>query len=359
MLILQSNTDIMKGRGAQINPDSPFSRLKSARHPDLTFSRPPGEVTTEYLATHPKTIVNKVESPDIGLEYSLNPYQGCEHGCVYCYARNTHPYWGYSAGVDFESKILIKHDAPKLLAKKLSSPNWIPAPVMLSGNTDCYQPAEAKFKLTRQLLEVFERFQHPVGVITKSALILRDVDILSRLAEKNLVSVAISINTLDEALRRQLEPRTASVQRRLEVISRLSDAGIHVHAMMAPVIPGFNDHEMMDLMGAVAQAGAKNAGYIVVRLNGDVGPIFTDWVRKKYKDKANRVLNRIMDLHGGNLNDSRTGIRMKGEGKYAEIIAAQFQLAMRRHLPHAHTFAYNTSLFDKARKPQTSLFDLI
>jgi DNA repair photolyase len=349
----------MRGRGAQINPDNPFSRLKSTRHPDLTFSRPPEEVKTEFLDTHPKTIINKVESQDIGLEYSLNPYQGCEHGCVYCYARNTHPYWGYSAGVDFESKILIKHEAPKLLTKKLTSPGWIPAPVMLSGNTDCYQPAEAKFKLTRQLLEVFERFQHPVGVITKSALILRDLDILSRLAEKNLVSVAISINTLDEALRRQLEPRTASVQRRLEVIGRLSDAGIHVHAMMAPVIPGLNDHEMMDLMGAVAQAGAKNAGYIVVRLNGDVGPIFTDWVRKKYKDKANRVLNRIMDLHGGNLNDSRTGIRMKGEGKYAEIIAAQFQLAMRRHLPHAQTFTYNTSLFEKARKPQTSLFDLI
>ena len=349
----------MRGRGAQINPDNPFSTLKSARHPDLVFSSPPEDVKTEYLDTHPKTIINKVESPDIGLEYSLNPYQGCEHGCVYCYARNTHPYWGYSAGVDFESKILIKHEAPKLLAKKLSTPGWIPAPVMLSGNTDCYQPAEAKFRLTRQLLEVFERFQHPVGIITKSALILRDTDILTRLAEKNLVSVAISINTLDESLRRQLEPRTASVQRRLEVISRLSDAGIHVHAMLAPVIPGLNDHEIMDLMGAVAQAGAQNAGYIVVRLNGDVGPIFIDWVRKKYKDKASRVLNRIMDLHGGNLNDSRSGIRMKGEGKYAEMIGAQFQLAMRRHMPNAESFQYNTSLFEKARKPQTSLFDLI
>lgn len=349
----------MKGRGAQINTDNPFSRHRAARHPDLTFSKPPEEVRTEYLETHAKSIINKVESPDIGLEYSMNPYQGCEHGCVYCYARNTHPYWGYSAGIDFESKILIKRDAPQLLAKKLSSPKWIVAPIMLSGNTDCYQPIEAKLKITRQMLEVLERFHHPVGIITKSALVLRDIDIISRMAEKNLVSVAISINTLDESLRRQLEPRTASIPRRLQVIEELSKAGVHVQAMIAPVIPGLNDHELMDLMGAVVQAGAKSAGYITVRLNGDVGPIFTDWVHKKYKDRADRILNRIMDIHGGNLNDSRQGIRMKGEGKYAEMIGAQFQLALKRHLPNAVSFEYDLTQFEMARKPQTSLFDLL
>lgn len=349
----------MKGRGAQINTDNPFSNHQAAKHPDLTFSKPKEEVKTEYLETHAKTIVNKVESPDIGLEYSMNPYQGCEHGCVYCYARNTHPYWGYSAGIDFESKILIKRDAPQLLAKKLASPKWVVAPIMLSGNTDCYQPIEAKLKITRQLLEVLERFHHPVGIITKSALILRDMDIISRMAEKRLVSVAISINTLDESLRRQLEPRTASIPRRLQVIGDLSKAGVHVHAMLAPVIPGLNDHEMMDLMGAVAKAGAKNAGYITVRLNGDVGPIFVDWVKKKYKDRAEKILNRIMDTHGGQLNDSRMGIRMKGEGKYAEIIAAQFQLALRRHMPEIKLFDYDLSQFEKARRPQTSLFDII
>ena len=349
----------MRGRGAQINPDNPFSSTRSAKHPDLVFTPPATEVKTDYLETHPKSIINKVESPDIGLEYSMNPYQGCEHGCVYCYARNTHPYWGYSAGIDFESKILVKRDAPQLLVKKLSSPNWAVAPIMLSGNTDCYQPIEAKLKLTRQLLEVLERFHHPVGIITKSALVLRDIDIISRLAEKQLVSVAISINTLDESLRRQLEPRTAAVQRRLEVIKALSNAGVYVNAMIAPVIPGLNDHEIMDLVGAAAQAGAKNAGYITVRLNGDVGPIFTDWVHKKYKERASRILNRIMDIHGGNLNDSRMGIRMKGEGRYAEMIAAQFQLALKRHMPVIAPFQYNTSLFEKARKPQTSLFDLI
>lgn len=349
----------MKGRGAQINTDNPFAKHRSARHPDLTFSAPPEAIKTDYLETHAKTIVNKVDSPDIGLEYSMNPYQGCEHGCVYCYARNTHPYWGYSAGLDFESKILIKRDAPQLLARKLASPNWVAAPIMLSGNTDCYQPIEAKMKVTRQLLEVLERFNHPAGIITKSALILRDTDILGRMARKRLVSVAISINTLDESLCRQLEPRTASIARRLEVIRQLTGEGIHVHAMIAPVIPGLNDHEIMDLIGAVAAAGAANAGYIAVRLNGDVGPIFVDWVKKKYKDRADRILNRIMDIHGGRLNDSRMGTRMNGEGKYAEMIAAQFQLAMKRHLPEVKRFEYDLSLYKKTKKPQTNLFDLL
>lgn len=349
----------MKGRGAQINPDNPFAKLRSARHPELIFSPNKKEVKTEYLETHPKTIINKVESPDIGLEYSLNPYQGCEHGCVYCYARNTHPYWGYSAGIDFESKILVKREAPALLAKKISSSGWQPAPIMLSGNTDCYQPIEAKLKITRQILEVVERYRHPVGIITKSALILRDIDILSRMAEKNLVSVAISINTLDESLRRHLEPRTASIARRLQVIEELSKAGVHVQAMLAPIIPGLNDFEIMELVKAVSAAGAQQAGYITVRLNGDVGPIFMDWLHKKYKGRADKIHQRIMDIHGGQVNDSRPGIRMKGEGKYAEMIAAQFDLAMRRHMPDSKSLVYDLSHYEKARKPQTSLFDMM
>ena len=349
----------MKGRGAQFNTDNPFASHRSTKHPDLNFSPPADEVKTEYLETHAKTIINKVDSPDIGLEFSMNPYQGCEHGCVYCYARNTHPYWGYSAGVDFESKILIKRDAPQLLAKKLASPKWIATPIMLSGNTDCYQPIEAKLKLTRQILEVLERYQHPVGMITKSALILRDIDIIARMAEKNLARVAISINTLDESLRRQLEPRTAIIQRRLQVIEEMSKAGVHVHAMLAPIIPGLNDHEIMDLMQAVSAAGAKNAGYIIVRLNGDVGPIFLDWVKKKYKDRAQRIINRILESHGGQLNDSRFGTRMKGEGKYAEMIGAHFNLAKRRFMPEPAEFEYNLTLYEKARNPQTSLFDSI
>jgi DNA repair photolyase len=349
----------MKGRGAQFNTDNPFAVHRQTRHPDLIFSAQPEEVETIFLETHPKTIINKVDSPDIGLEYSMNPYQGCEHGCVYCYARNTHPYWGYSAGLDFESKILVKRDAPQLLAKKLASPKWIPSPIMLSGNTDCYQPIEAKLKITRQILEVLERFHHPVGIITKSALILRDKDIIARMAGKRLASVAVSINTLDEDLRRQLEPRTAIIQRRLQVIKEMSAAGVYVTAVLAPIIPGLNDHEIMDVMKAVGEAGAKNAAYIVVRLNGDVGPIFIDWLKKKYKDRAQKIINRIMDAHGGQLNDSRFGTRMKGEGKYAEMVGAHFRLAKRRFIPDAPPYEYDLSLYAKARNPQSTLFDLL
>jgi DNA repair photolyase len=350
----------MKGRGAQYNPANPYEKLSDVRNiPDLAFSAPSDEVRTEYLDTHPKTFINKIESPDLRLEYSMNPYQGCEHGCVYCYARNTHPYWGYSAGLDFESKILIKKEAPMVLAKKLASPKWQPAPIMLSGNTDCYQPAEAKFKLTRQILEVVDRFNHPVSLITKSALILRDIDILSRLAEKKLVTVAVSINSLTESTRRLLEPRTAAVQRRLQVIHELSKAGIYVHVMIAPVIPGLTDHEIMNVMEAASNAGAKNAGYTSVRLNGDIAVIFTDWVQKMYKDRAEKILNRIRDTHSGQLNDSRWGVRMKGEGKYADIISKQFHLAKKKYMPNATDYVYELDLFEKTRRPQTSLFDLI
>lgn len=349
----------MKGRGAQINPDNPYEKLKKAKHRDLTFTAQPESVQTEYLETHPKTLINKVESPDVRMEYSMNPYQGCEHGCVYCYARNTHPYWGYSAGLDFESKILVKKAAPEILAKKLASPKWVAAPIMLSGNTDCYQPAEAKFKLTRQILEILDRFNHPVGIITKSALILRDLDILSRLAAKKLVSVAVSINTVTESTRRLLEPRAASIPRRLQVIEELSGAGIYVTAMFGPLIPGLTDHEIMNIMEAISKAGAKNAGYITVRLNGDVGEIFTDWVRKTFPDRADKILNRIKDTHGGTLNENRWGVRMQGEGHFAEIMGKQFEIAKRKYLPNAVPFEYDLALFEKTRKPQTNLFDLM
>ena len=349
----------MKGRGAQFNPDNPYEKLVKAKHPDLTFTPPPEEVKTEYLETHPKTLINKVDSPDVRLEYSMNPYQGCEHGCVYCYARNTHPYWGYSAGLDFETKILIKREAPQILAKKLASPKWIGAPIMLSGNTDCYQPAEAKFKLTRQILEVAERFNHPISIITKSALILRDIDILSRLAEKKLVTVAISINTVTEATRRLLEPRTASIPRRLQVIEELSKAGVYVIGMLGPLIPGLTDHEVLNIVEAVAAAGAKNSSYITVRLNGDVGAIFTDWVKKTYPDRADKILNRIKDTHGGTLNESRWGTRMVGEGKYADIIGKQFDLAKKKFMPNATPFEFDLDLYEKTKRPQTSLLDLM
>ncbi|MDX1477203.1 MAG: PA0069 family radical SAM protein [Saprospiraceae bacterium] len=349
----------LKGRGARINPPSRFDTLIRDAN-DGHFANAEDQfaetIRTQYIETHPKTLVNKVDSPDIGMAWSMNPYQGCEHGCVYCYARNTHPYWGYSAGTDFESKILIKRNAPELLAKRLRSKSWQCAPIMLSGNTDCYQPVEKKLQLTRRLLEILLQFRHPVGLITKNSLILRDIDLLQELAQDDLVKVSISINSLNESLRQQLEPRTATYARRIDTISQLSAAGIPVNVMVAPVIPGLNDHEIMDVVKAVADAGARAAHHIVVRLNGDVRAIFEDWLEKHYPDRAAKVIRQISALHGGQTNDSRFGVRMKGEGRIAEIIADQMQLARRKFLADRHMPLFNTRLYEQFRNPQLSLF---
>ncbi|MCC6282723.1 MAG: radical SAM protein, partial [Saprospiraceae bacterium] len=238
----------LRGRGAQINPASRYEHLQRDDQPvDWALVASDWEeedLRTEYLETHPKTILNKVESTDIPLEWSMNPYQGCEHGCIYCYARNTHPYWGFSAGLDFERKILVKRNAAALLEHELKKKNWRAVPVMFAGNTDVYQPAERKFGITRACLEVFWKYRHPVGIITKNSLVLRDLDLIQQLASENLVHVAISITTLDDDLRQFLEPRTASIAQRLRTVETLSKAGIPVFVMMAPVIPGLNDHEI-------------------------------------------------------------------------------------------------------------------
>ena len=304
---------------------------------------------------HPKTMLNKVDSPDIGLCYSMNPYQGCEHGCVYCYARNTHTYWGYSAGVDFEQKILVKKDAAKVLDAEFRKKTYEPLPIMLAGNTDCYQPAERRFGITRQILEVLWKHKHPVGLITKNSLILRDLDLLRSMAEQRLVKVSISVTTLDEDVRRLLEPRTASVKSRLHTIQSLASAGIPVNVMLAPIIPGLTDHELLEMAKAVSELGASSFAYQIVRLNGDVAAIFEDWIRKAMPDRAERVLNRIRDCHGGNLNDSRFGTRMKGEGNIAEIIAQQYQLAKKLYFKDKSAPPYNFDVFRQLKDPQLKL----
>jgi len=240
--------DAIKGRGAQRNVHNRFfEQIHETRDDFLEFCRKEGEVAdsnkTLYLETFPKTIVNKVTSPDVGMQYSMNPYQGCEHGCIYCYARNTHEYWGFSAGLDFERRILVKKNAPQLLEAKLKSKNWKAYPIVMSGNTDCYQPAEKKFEITRQCLEVFLKYKHPVAIISKNALVLRDLDIIKELAKDNLIRMNVSITSLSEKTRRILEPRTATIKKRLEVIKTLSDNGIPVNAMLAPIIPSINSHE--------------------------------------------------------------------------------------------------------------------
>ncbi|MBK8556364.1 MAG: PA0069 family radical SAM protein [Lewinellaceae bacterium] len=314
------------------------------------------ELRTEYLPTHPKTILNKVDSPDVPADWSLNPYQGCEHGCVYCYARNTHPYWGYSAGLDFEQKILVKHNSAFLLEDMLRKKSWKASPVMFAGNTDIYQPAERKFKITRACLEVFWKYRHPVSLITKNSLVLRDLDILRNLASENLVHAAISITTLDEPLRQFLEPRTASVKQRLKTVETLSEAGIPVFVMMAPIIPGLNEHDIFAMAKAVSERGALGMGYTMVRLNGDVAQVFEDWLRKAMPDRADKVLNKIREAHGGSLHDFRSGTRMRGEGKIAEIIRDQFRLAREKFFQDKKMPAYNLDLHEHYKSPQLRLF---
>lgn len=344
-----------KGRGAQINPPNRFDK----QYYEYELDIPSAEATpsrTEYIEVHPKTMINSVTSPDLPMDWSVNPYQGCEHGCVYCYARNSHNYWGYSAGIEFETKILFKKNAAQLVEEKILNKNWKASPIMLSGNTDCYQPIERKLEITKSILEVLWRLKHPVSIITKNSLVLRDLDILKKMAAQNLVRVAISVTTLDEELRRKLEPRTASVHSRLFTIEKLASCGIPVSVMFAPIIPGLNDHEIFKLAECTSQLGASSLGYTVVRLSGDIGQIFEDWIRKNFPEKADKVLNRIKEIHGGQLGDSRFNTRMRGEGNFAEIIRSQVQLARRKYFEGREVPTLNLELFEQLRHPQLSLF---
>ncbi|QMU65009.1 MAG: PA0069 family radical SAM protein [Flavobacteriaceae bacterium] len=350
-----------KGRGAQLNTHNRFLqhehiiRNDFLNYCELENERADSNKTT-YLEIFPKTIINKVTSPDIGLMYSMNPYQGCEHGCIYCYARNSHEYWGYSAGLDFERKILYKANAPELLEQKLRSRNWKAQSIMFSGNTDCYQPIEKKLEITRSMLKVLLKLKHPTSMITKNALILRDLDLLKEMASMNLIHVNISITSLSEDTRRVLEPRTATIKKRLQTVEILSENGIPVNVMMAPIIPAINNHEILKLVKTVAGLGAKSVAYTVVRLNGTIGKIFTDWVKKTYPDKANKILHQIEDCHNGSLNDSRFDKRMRGEGKFAEQISMQFKLAKKLYLKNVVYPKLNFTLFDKHQSNQIGLF---
>lgn len=318
---------MITGRGAGFNAHNPFQKqqrvtehIEGLDEEAIEHSR----ITKVHL-DNPKTVVNKVNSPDVPLNWSINPYQGCEHGCIYCYARNSHTYWGYSAGLDFEQQIIAKPNAPELLRKYLSRKKYQPEAISLSGNTDCYQPLERKMRITRQLLEVFLEFQHPVGIITKNQLILRDLDILIPLAQMGLVGVMVSITTLDENLRRKMEPRTTSATNRLKTIETLRSHGIPAGVMMAPIIPGLTSHEIPQVLQKSASAGALDASYTMLRLNGQVADLFTEWLEREYPDRKNKILLYTQNTHGGSLNDSRFGTRMRGEGAMAESIGQHFQ----------------------------------
>ena len=337
-----------KGRGAQIKTENRFLKAQYVTDHIEGLDEPLLESpSTQIFFETPKKIVNKVDSPDLSMMYSMNPYQGCEHGCIYCYARNTHEYYGFSAGLDFESKIIVKKNTPALLEKHLLNKNWNAVPIMLSGNTDCYQPQEKKFEITRKLLNVFSTYRHPVGLITKNSLILRDIDLLKDLASDNLVHVFISITTLDEGLRRILEPRTASSAKRLKTIEELARAGVPVGVMNAPVIPGLNHHEIPNVLKAAADHGAMAAGMTVVRLNGSVGKIFEDWLRKNFPDRFDKVWNQICSFHGGQVNDSQFGRRMTGEGNIADAIHQLYRASKKKYFSEKQLPPYDLTLFRK------------
>jgi DNA repair photolyase len=358
---MNEESQYIKGRGAQINVHNRFFAESQEMLDDfLNYCAVEGDNAddnrTQFLEVFPKTIVNKVESPDVRMSYSMNVYQGCEHGCIYCFARNSHEYWGYSAGLDFERKIMVKKNAPQLLEEKLKSKNWQAHPIVMSGNTDCYQPAERKFGITRQCLELFLKYRHPVAIITKNALITRDLDILSELAKENLIGVNVSITSMSEKTRLLLEPRTASIKKRFDTVRELSENGIPVNVMLAPIIPGINSHEILPLAKAASDAGALSIGHTVVRLNGAIGEIFTDWIHKAMPDRAEKVLNQIKACHGGTLNDSRWGERMRGEGEFAQMIHAQMSLARRKFFAGKKFPELNTSLYDQYKGGQYQLF---
>lgn len=350
----------MKGRGATYNPKNRFAKNKEEQDGEyLEFARFEDEdlkIKTEYIEVSPKAIINKVPSPDVPLDYSVNPYQGCEHGCIYCYARPTHEYWGYSAGLDFESKILVKTNAVELLKKELSARSYIPRAILFSGNTDCYQPSEKKFELTRKLLEVLEDFNNPVGIITKNSLILRDIDILKRMSEKNQAGVTISLTSLNEATRRVLEPRTSSSYNRLKTIETLANNGIPVRVNIAPIIPAVNDFEIPELLKSAANAGAQDATYIIVRLNHIIGDIFTKWAEEHFPDRSDKILSLVSDIHQGKLGDTQFKSRMRGSGAIAEQIRDLFKINARKYFPNPKTIYLDSSQFKKIKNGQLGLF---
>lgn len=315
---------VVRGRAIGWNPPNRFERLHVDRDGWTDPDDPPPE--TMLLEDATRSILSFNDSPDVGFDVGINPYRGCEHACAYCYARPTHEYLGFSAGLDFETRILVKRRAPELLRKALASRSWVPRTIALSGNTDCYQPAERRLRITRRCLEVLAEFRNPVGVITKSYLVSRDADLLGELAGHGAAAVVLSITTLRPELQRALEPRAATPARRLGAIRVLADAGVPVGVNVAPVVPGLTDHELPAILEAAADAGASFAGMILLRLPHGVKDIFEGWLRQNVPDRADKVLNRVREMRGGRLYDASFGTRGRGQGPWAEHLQAVFRV---------------------------------
>ena len=343
------------GRGAAFNPGNRFERLyvdelSEEREPEETEKKIP----TIFFHDTTRSIFAKNDSPDVPFTFSVNPYRGCEHGCIYCYARPTHEFLGFSAGLDFESKIMVKKDAPQLLEEALQDPKYKPQVIALSGNTDCYQPVERNLKLTRACLEVFLKYRNPVGIVTKSAMIRRDIDILRELAKYHCVSISISITSLDPEVLSKMEPRASTAEKRLEALRDLATAGIPVGVNAAPIIPGLTDEELPEIVRRSAENGARFAEYIMVRLPYAVKDLFVEWVNREFPLRASKILNRIRDIRGGNLSDPRFHSRMSGEGEFADTISNLFDAACRKYKLNQDDFHLTTKHF--VRPGQLQLF---
>lgn len=345
------------GRGAGSNHAGRFEKQSLERDP---VDPHPGEdpeplPRTQFFADHSRTAITHNESPDVGFRASVNPYRGCEHGCVYCYARPTHEYLGMSAGIDFETKIFVKHEAPLLLRKELLKPSYEPEVINFSGVTDCYQPAERRFRITRSCLEVLAEFQNPFVIITKNQLVTRDLDVVAPMGQENRAAVFVSVTSLDPQITEVLEPRTSRPSARLAAIRALAEAGVRVGVMMAPVVPGITDHEMPAILAAAADAGASIAGFVPVRLPLAVAPLFEEWLGNHFPHRKEKVLNRIRDLRGGKLNDPNFTSRMRGEGEFANLFSQMFHAACRKHGLNRERLRLDTSQF---RRPgeQMGLF---
>jgi DNA repair photolyase len=338
--------DRRRGRGAGINPSGRFE--PQSRHVfddgwESLEELPPFK--TEVQVEKPRNIITRNDSPDISFDRSINPYRGCEHGCIYCFARPTHAYMGLSPGLDFESKLFAKPDAARLLERELSKEGYQPKTIAIGTNTDPYQPVERQWRIMREILEVLEDFNHPVGIVTKSALVARDIDILARMAEKGLAKVALSVTTLDKRLARTMEPRAATPTRRLETVKALHEAGIPVSVMLGPVVPGLTDHEIERILESARAAGAREAGYIILRLPLEVNPIFKDWLLKHYPDRYRHVIALIRSMRDGKDYDAEWGKRMKGTGPYAWQIGRRFEIAARRLGLNTTRMKLRTDLF--------------
>lgn len=343
---MRIDIDRRRGRGAGINPSGRFeSRSRHVFDDGWETLEDLPAFKTEVQVEKPRTIISRNESPDISFDRSINPYRGCEHGCIYCFARPTHAFMGLSPGLDFESRLFAKPDAPRLLERELAKPGYKPRVIAIGTNTDPYQPIEKKWRIMRQLLEVLNACDHPVGIVTKSALVLRDTDILSQMAEKGLVKVAVSVTTLDRKLARTMEPRASTPVRRLEAMRSLSDAGIPVAVMASPVIPGLNDHEMERILDSARAAGACTASYILLRLPLEVSPLFRDWLLRHYPDRYRHVMSLVRSMRGGKDYDADFNKRMKGSGPYAWQLARRFEITARKLGLDRNWRALRTDLF--------------